>query len=396
MAVAGNPSTVARPRSRVGSGSTMAKNGDQKATELRATEAPLDPDAVIRFSSSDKRALAGNGIFVLASIFMLHFAASLLIPITVALLLFLLLSRPARALDRIGVPPVASAFLSVAFVTAVLFGLVYLLSAPAKNWIERLPSSFYKVEQKIRAIKEPIKQTEEAIRKVEEAAEIAEDPKVQKVEIKSPGFLNNIFTGTPQLLTSLGSAMLLLLFLLASGDTFVRKLVSVSPTLADKKRAIEITRNIQNDISFYLLTITLLNIGVGLLTALYCQLSGVADPLLWGSLATLFGFAPFVGPVLMAGTLTLVGMLEFDEIFMALTVPFAYLIAVFIFNSLILPLVLGRRLTLNPVAIFLAIMFWGWLWGVPGILLAVPVLASIKIICERIEPLQPVAEFFTP
>lgn len=353
-------------------------------------------DAIIRLSSQDRQSIAINGIFVLLTVYTLHFASAILIPVTVAILLTLLLSRPVRLLKQIGVPTPVGALLAVLVVSALMLGAVYLMSGPAQSWIERVPQSLEKIETKLRPIKKPIEKTEEALRKMEEAAEIGENSKVQKVEIENSSLLSNLFTGTPQIMASTGSTILLLLFLLASGDTFTRKLVAASPTLTEKKRAIEITRNVQDDISFYLLTITLLNTAIGSVTTTYCYLTGIQDPLLWGALAALFGFVPFLGPALMTAILTVVGMISFDSLIVSLGAPAVYLTAVFVCNSLVLPIVLGRRLTLNPVAIFLAIMFWGWLWGVAGILLAVPVLASFKVVCERIEPLQPVAEFLTP
>ena len=351
---------------------------------------------VIKLSASHRRSLVLNGIFILLAVYMLQFASAVLIPITVAILLFLLLSRPVQSLGKLGIPPAACAILGVAVVAGVLVGSVTSLAGPAQNWIENIPKSFYKVEQKLNQFKQPFEKTEEALRKVEKATEIKPEPDVQKVEIERPSYLDDLFSGTPQLLASIGSTLMLLLFLVSSGDTFVRKLVSFNSTLTDKKNTVEITRNIQDDISFYLLTVTLLNITTGILTAMYCFWVGVDDPLLWGSLASLFGFVPFVGPVLMTAILGFVGMLEFDSLLLAMSIPLAYIAVVFVCNSVLLPLVLGRRLTLNPVAIFLAIMFWGWAWGIVGILLAVPILACAKIICERIEPLQPFAEFLTP
>lgn len=365
-------------------------HGDDKGGD-RST---VDP--VIRLSKSERRSIVLGGIFLLISVFMIRYASSLLIPVTVAVLLFLLMYRPLRNLSDFGIPPAIGAILGVGLVAAALFGIVYLLSGPAQEWVERIPQSFYKIEQKLRPFKEPIEQTEKALRKVGEAADIEAEPGVQKVEIQTPGYLQNLFASTPQVFASVGSTLLLLLFLLASGDIFIRKLVSVSPTLTDKKKSIEITRMIQDDISYYLWTVLMLNVTAGVLLALYCFVIGVQDVALWGSLAAVLGFVPFVGPTAMAGLLAIVGMVEFESPSLAASVPGFYLVIVVILNSFLLPVILGRRLTLNPVAIFLAIMFWGWAWGVIGILLAVPILASVKILCERIESLQPFSEFLTP
>jgi predicted PurR-regulated permease PerM len=187
----------------------------------------------------------------------------------------------------------------------------------------------------------------------------------------------------------------LVFFLLSAGDSFLRKLVSVIPTLKDKKRTVEVIRSIESDISFYLVMLLLINAGLGLGVALITALLGIPNPLLWGALTAILSFAPYVGEMAVAVTLLIVSMVTFDTLGRAFVAPAAYLVLMGSVH-LTVPVIVGRRLLLNPVAIFIAIIFLGWIWGIPGALLAVPLLTSVKIICERIEHLNPIATFLTP
>ena len=216
------------------------------------------------------------------------------------------------------------------------------------------------------------------------------------VEIERPGITEQLFSGTLKTLASLGILVLLLYFLLSSGDAFLRKLVNITPSFKDKRRAIEITRSIEEDISAYLIGLTAINLALGILVGLAAFVIGIPNPVLWGALATSVGFAPYAGSVITASVLTLVGMTTFNSWLQALALPSIFLIIAFIASNVVLPHVLGRRLTLSPLAIFVSIMCCGWLWGAPGALLAVPLLASLKIVCERVDPLTTVAEFLTP
>lgn len=178
---------------------------------------------------------------------------------------------------------------------------------------------------------------------------------------------------------SLLVVIVLLFFLLASGDLFLAKLVHVLPTLSDKKKAVQIAREVEANISRYLLTITLINVGIGLLGTLIFWALDMPNPALWDAMAALLNFIPTVGALSMAVILTLVATTTFPSLTHALLVPAAFLTLTIMVGTFVSPLIMGRRLTLNPVVIFLGLSFWGWLWGIPGALLAVPMLAMFKI-----------------
>jgi predicted PurR-regulated permease PerM len=180
--------------------------------------------------------------------------------------------------------------------------------------------------------------------------------------------------------------------LLASGDLFLQKLVRVMPTMHDKKRAVDISKEIQQNISNYLFSVSLINAGVGLLVSGGLYFMGMPNAAMWGLFVALLNFVPYFGPVAGVFLLACVGILTFDTLGRGLLPPAWYLLLHLLESNFITPILLGRRFTLNPVVIFVSLIFWTWLWGVPGALLSVPILVSIKVICDRIPRMSPVSE----
>jgi predicted PurR-regulated permease PerM len=211
-----------------------------------------------------------------------------------------------------------------------------------------------------------------------------------------PGLAGLLSTGIGHVASTITAVIGLLYFFLVSGDTFLRKLVLVTPALKDKKRAVEIVRNIETDISFYLVMVTAINIAIGLIVMATTGVLGIPDPILWGTLAAVLSFAPYVGEFAIVVLLSLAGILTFDSLVHALVAPAIYFVLMTVCWQGVVPFVVGRRMTLSPVAVFIMIIVLGWMWGVIGALVAVPVLASLKIICDRIRALHPIAEFLSP
>ena len=361
-----------------------------------------DPELKHRLESGEPaigsiplKSIALTILAVLASFYTLYFAASLLVPIAVAVLLGTLLSPPVEFLERLRVPRlVASAVVVVAAIGIVGAGVI-VLAGPAAEWLERAPRSLHKIEQKFVSFRGQIDNFQKAADHLNDASGVKVSSGPQDVRVVRPALTDLMLSGSVQVAASTASIAILVYFLLASGDVFLRKLVTVIPTLTDKKRAVEITRQIETDISFYLFSFTMVNVALGVAMAAVTALLGISNPLLWGVVVGLLNFVPYVGALSSMAILTMVGIQSFDSLPQALAAPAILLVLVIISAEVITPFVLGRGLQLNPVAIFIAILLWGWLWGLTGVLLAVPLLASFKIICERVEPLHPIAEFLT-
>jgi predicted PurR-regulated permease PerM len=339
------------------------------------------------------RSLALSGLFILAAFYTLYLARSFILPIVLAVLLNFLLSPVVRGLNKLRIPNALGAALVVFGVVGGVAWGVYELSGPAYQWAQEAPRSLRKIERRLREFKKPVQTMSKATEQVEKITQVGGGRTPQRVEVQTETLGERMFSQATELVAG-GTVMLILLFfLLASGDLFLRKLIRVLPSLSDKKRAVEIARQIESDVSAYLVTITIINIALGLAVWGLMTLLEVPNPLLWGALATVTNFIPYLGAIVMIAILAAVGFLTFDELGHALMVPGAFIGLNLLESYLVTPMILGRRLTLNPVVIFLGLTFWGWLWGITGALLAVPLMAVLKIFCDHSERLAAIGEF---
>jgi predicted PurR-regulated permease PerM len=263
--------------------------------------------------------------------------------------------------------------------------------------MEALPAQLEKIEGELGIFRRPIESVERATEHVEEMATApdsapAADEPVQ-VEVQGQSMTDIILTELQGFVILLILIVTLLYFLLASGDHFLQKLVKVQDSLSRKKLAVDIVRQIKSDVSTYLLAITVINCGLGFATGVAMYFLGMPNPLLWGVMAAILNYIPYLGALVGAAVIGLAAAAQFDSLGAILLVPAVFLILTTLEGYIVTPLILGVRLMLSPVVIFIGLIFWGWLWGVPGALIAVPVLVTMKIICDRIESLQPVGEF---
>jgi predicted PurR-regulated permease PerM len=339
------------------------------------------------------RSLALTGLFILAAFYTLYFGRAFFLPIVLALLLNFLLHPVVRALNRLRIPNALGAALVVFSLLGGIAWGVYELAAPAYEWAEKAPRTLRRLESKLRELKKPVQTMSKATQQVEKITQVGGGQAPPTVEVRTESLGERMFSQATELVAGGVVMVILLFFLLASGDLFLRKLIRVLPSLADKKRAVEIARQIETDISAYLVTITAINVGLGLAVWGILSLLDVPNPLLWGVLALVTNYIPYLGAIVMIAVLAMVGFLTFENTTQALMVPLSFVGLNLLESYLVTPMVLGRRLTLNPVVIFLGLTFWGWLWGITGALLAVPIMVVLKIFCDHSEPLRPIGEF---
>jgi len=338
------------------------------------------------------RSIAVTGLFVLASFYTLYFARAFFLPIILAVLLDFLLSPLIRAMKRLRIPEPLGAALVIVALLGTAGAAVYGLVGPAKEWAARLPQSMREAEDRLSKLRGPVEQVSKTAEQVEEATKL-DQPETQEVVVKGPSLTERLFGTTQTIVATTIEVIILLYFLLAAGDLFLQKLIKVLPQFRDKKKAVTIARETEASISTYLVTVTLMNIGLGITVAAAMFLLGMPNPILWGALAALAEFVPYLGATALVGVLALAGLVTFEPVGQALLVPAAYLGVNVLQSQFIYPLVLGHRLTLNPVAILVGLVFWWWIWGIPGAFLAVPLLATFKIFCDHIEALAPIGEF---
>lgn len=342
----------------------------------------------------DVRSFMLTGLFVLALLAVIYAAKPVLVPMVLAILLAVMLGHVVRWLRyELRIPSGVGAAIVLATLVGV-FGLAaYYLSTPATTWLQDMPDEMREMERKFRGLKERVEGLREASEQVEAMAndngdEDAVDVRVREATI-TPFLLGQTWYIGANAFLTLG----LLYFLLAADDLFLVKLVRVIPKFANKKLAVEVVHQVQSDIAIYFLTITLINAGLGVAIGTAMWLLGVPNPLLWGIAAALLNFIPFGGAIIGVLAVAVVAAANFENVGYILLVPAVYYTLTTIEGSFLTPMILGKRLVLNPVVIFVSLIVWGWMWGIPGIFLAVPIMSAIKITCDNIEPLRVVGEF---
>jgi predicted PurR-regulated permease PerM len=336
-------------------------------------------------------------LWILAGVALLgvaYFGRLLLLPLLLAFLLHFVLMPIVRLLHRARVPPLLSAALVVsAMVGGVAYG-VYGLSGPVQKWAVELTGNIRQIERKLHDFKGPMEEMTRASKSVESLADVdgEEDPVVQ---VRGPGMISSLFSSLWEFLVIGSLCAVLLFFLLSSEDGLLRKVVRVLPRLRDKKVAVEVFRNIQTQISHYLLTVTGINIGLGIAMGVAMKLAGLPNPVLWGSMAAVLNFVPYLGATVGIGVVALASVLTFDTAGRAAIPPLLYFVINFVEGMVVTPAILGRRLTMGPIVLLLWLLLWGLLWGIPGALIAVPLLVTIKILCENLPSLSPVNDLLS-
>ena len=329
----------------------------------------------------------------LALLYTLYFAREFLIPIAFALLLNFLLSPLVRRMLRWHVkPPISAAIVVIVLIAAVAEG-AYQLAGPAQRWAMTAPQSFAHAEERLRSIIRPVQQVTQNVERAT-AAVASQSERGQNVVVQTgPSVSSRLFGTTQRIAAGMLEIFILLYFLLAGGDLFLQKLIKVLPHFGDKVKAVEIARATEAAVSAYLSTALLINIVEGAVVASVLWLLGMPNVLLWGALVALFEFVPYLGALAAVIVFTVAGLTTYDEVPRALLIPGSFLAINLLQANLVTPMLLGHRLTLNPVAIFIGLAFFFWIWGVPGAFLAVPLLASFKIFCDHIESLAAIGEF---
>jgi predicted PurR-regulated permease PerM len=340
----------------------------------------------------DVRSIALSGILLLGVLYTLFFARSFIVPLVLVFLLDALFSPLVRRLKRLGVPEGVSAGLMVATLVATVAIGLYGLSGPASAWIAKAPASIERAEAKLRTFLRPLERVGRTAEQVEQIADVGPD-EVVRVRLQERTLLEALFGNTQDVLGVGALACVLLYFTLSSGDLFLTKVIRLLPTLQDKKRAVQIARATEDRISSYLATVTLINVAFGAIVGVAMHLLGMPNPVLWGVLAAVTNYVPYVGAAACMIILGLVALLHYDTPSRALAVPGVFFGLNLFESYFFTPMFVGRQQSLNPFVVFVGVLFWGWIWGITGALIAVPLLAVLKIVCDHIEGLAPIAEF---
>ena len=327
-------------------------------------------------------------IFLILLTAALRFGAGLLLPIAIAGLFTLLLDPAVRALRRLGLPVGVGAALVVFGALGALVGGGALLAGPASEWVEDAPKAMEQIQRKVRRLLRPIQETAE---QVDKAAESAVQESTPTVQLKAPGVLQRLTGSTVNFAATAITVVFLTYFLLAMLPVFRRKVAHLIGNRAGARSMEEVLTEIEVQMSRYVLINTLTSVGVGLAVWGFLAVVGLPNALLWGGVAFLLNFIPYAGALVTVVLVGMAGLVAFDSTGQVLLVMGGCVAINMIEGNLVTPHLMGKALPLNPVAIFLSLLYWGWVWGPAGALLAVPITVMLQVLFSRIEALRPVA-----
>ncbi|APX90974.1 AI-2E family transporter [Brevirhabdus pacifica] len=325
------------------------------------------------------------GIFLILLLAAIYFAKDVLLPIVLSVLLMLTLSPVTRGLERIGVPtPVSAVLLIVGIGVGSTVG-VYMMSGPVSDLVSQAPEIGDRLKSKLTPVTKSVEAVQEAEKQVQDLADGDSPAPTQKVVVDKPGPVRQALNGLASAGSSIVAAMVLALFMLASGDFFLRRIIEATPKLQDKKKAYRIVRDIEQQISRYLAAITVINAGLGLAIGTALFFIGMPYAFVWGAAAFALNFLPFLGSLIGTILVGAIAFVTFDSASHAMLAPIAYFSLTTLEGQFITPYLVGRRLELNTVSVLITVLFWIWIWGILGALMAVPFLVLIKVICDNIE-----------
>ena len=335
------------------------------------------------------------GIFLMMLVYSLYIGREFLTPVILAFILATTLTPVVRYMGKWGVPSAVAATILIA-ASACCFGtLGYFTAGPISQMISDAPEIGDKLRERAETMRRMFDKAIQATAQIDKVSENVDDATVQKVVVAQPGILSRAAGNLLSVGTTLAVTFVLSLFLLASGTMFYQKIIQAFPNLSDKKKALKVIYNIQSDISRYLFTITVINVIVGVVVGSGMWLLGIPNALVWGVASAVLNYLPYIGALIAIVLVGIISIVTFDNTLYGLIAP-GFILLVHIFEGQFLtPMLLGRRLELNAVFVFISISFWSWLWGFVGALMAVPILVIIKVACDNFETLHPIGNFLT-
>ncbi|MBA2076956.1 AI-2E family transporter [Rhodanobacter sp. PCA2] len=322
-----------------------------------------------------------NALLLLALLYTVTLCKALLIPLVLAAFLGLALNPVVAGGARFHVPRwLAASVLMLGLIGGIGTG-IGMLTPPALEWFHEAPATIRSFVPKLEHITQPLEAANRATQTLVSGHPV-------RVQAAPPPPVSvsawDVVSTAPKVLAAVLTVVLLVFFFLVYGDLLLRRVVEIAPSFGHKRQTVAVVRGIQEEVSRYILTTVLINFTLGALTAGLTWLLHMPDPLLWGAVAMLANFIPYVGAIVTTTVLLLVGLAHFDDPTHALLPALCFAGLTAFEGNVVSPLILGRRMRLSPIAILVWLLIWGWLWGIPGALLAVPMLTSVKLITENV------------
>ncbi|WP_082922849.1 AI-2E family transporter [Halothiobacillus diazotrophicus] len=325
------------------------------------------------------------GLFIGLIVAFLEVAHSIFIPIFFAIFAAFILSPIVHFLHRWHLPRTISSALIIVLFTVGIGALFNYLSEPISVWMERLPTELKHVEKKLIVVRHSIQNVQETTEKIDAISSSVGVPTARNkvVTVKPPSVLNRLLNNTQSFLVSLISTVVLIYLLLAFGEDLANTARNVWRNTGYQEIFVRIAQDARRKVSHYLLLITVINIGLGVCVSLVMWVTGMPNPVIWGISATILNYIPYIGPAINLAIVLAVSLLTFNNLGAVLLPPSLLLLLNIIEGQFIQPIFAGKMFIINPILIFVSVLFWGWLWGVAGVFLAVPILMVLKIAVDH-------------
>lgn len=369
-------------------GSSSRSQGEDSGPEVTETELPLVPVE----ASADRPARppanrAEVVIGALAIVYFLYWSRAVLLPLVIAVMVAFTLRPVVRRLRKYRIPETLSAAVLLASLVGVMVAGMSSVVGPIGDWVRSAPQQAEKLKVKLASVKHQwhiLKQTTSTVEQLS-GDDVSNRPLAVAIQPSELSSNLAVVSSTADWLASTLIVIVMAFFLLISGDQLLNGLLTTLPTFRDKRRTVELVYDVERGITRYLMTVSAINLGVGIMTSIIMVCVGMPNPIMWGALAMFLNYVPVIGPIGCFCLLSIASILTFDSFAYATVPPLAFAVMTTIEGNFITPMVLGRSISLNPILVFVALMFWGWMWGIGGAVLAVPLLAVAKISAEAFE-----------
>ena len=341
---------------------------------------------------TNKRTWPLTSLSVLAIGYTIYFAQAVLFPIVLAFLLYFLFSPAVRMMRGIKIPRSLGSGLVLTFLLFFTSFVISRFVIPATQWLEAAPTHLLLIEKKLSFLKKPIARGLEIFEHFKNIDLFQNGEKLSQldVQLNSTSFGYTIFDLTSSAFTTAAATAVLFYFLLVYGDHFLNRAKIILRASAKHENS-DVIQQVERGISTYLITFLLINACLGLVIGIALWILGVPNPSLWGAMAAILNFIPYLGPIVGSIVVLLVSLLSFETGLEIALPPIVYFTINSIEGQFITPVLLSKKLSLNPIVVLISMMLWGWAWGIEGALLSIPLLATFKIVCENIPKMRKVS-----